>query len=320
MIRLALPLIVLATGCPPGQTAGSSSTAPIEPTEVTETQTETVTDTFEVLPHAVDILFVVDNSASMGPAQEALLDSLPRFVEELIAAELDFHLGVVTTDMEDPDQQGKLRRTDDGTFFVDLDTPEAVEVVQKLASVGTQGSGTERGIGAIYTALALLSSTFNEGFRRDDAWIHTLVFSDEPDATQRTLIEPAEFVQWYGGLHQEQGGAVVSAFEGWKEPTQYTQLAEQTGGVQADLLQPTPGLRDVGGALLPPTPVFELSEQPEPSSLAVSIVTVDDAQTTAVRPSGFVHDEAANTVTLLVELPPGGVLVQVTYQPLADVR
>ena len=50
---------------------------------------------------AVDILFVIDNSASMGQFQKALADAFPQFVDAMYAnlpAGISLHVGITTTD------------------------------------------------------------------------------------------------------------------------------------------------------------------------------------------------------------------------------
>ncbi len=47
----------------------------------------------------IDILWVVDNSGSMCQEQKVLRDNFRLFVQELNATNLDFHIGVTTTDM-----------------------------------------------------------------------------------------------------------------------------------------------------------------------------------------------------------------------------
>lgn len=46
----------------------------------------------------VDILFVVDNSGSMGTEQGKLVEAMPEFVQQLDAAGLDYRIAVTTTD------------------------------------------------------------------------------------------------------------------------------------------------------------------------------------------------------------------------------
>ena len=66
------------------------------------------TDTFHQASQlAVDVLFVVDSSGSMGDEQEALLTGFDSLVDAAAAWSVDFQIGVVTTD---PDEGGVMRR------------------------------------------------------------------------------------------------------------------------------------------------------------------------------------------------------------------
>lgn len=47
----------------------------------------------------VDILFVIDNSPSMTPKQLKLAENIPRFIQAIEAKNLNYHVGIVTTDV-----------------------------------------------------------------------------------------------------------------------------------------------------------------------------------------------------------------------------
>ncbi|HLT37172.1 MAG TPA: hypothetical protein VK034_12840, partial [Enhygromyxa sp.] len=47
---------------------------------------------------ALDILMVIDNSGTMGEAQRRLVLALPGLIEALDAAEVDWRVGITTTD------------------------------------------------------------------------------------------------------------------------------------------------------------------------------------------------------------------------------
>lgn len=47
----------------------------------------------------VDILFVIDNSPSMAPKQRKLAENIPRFIRAIEAKHLNYHVGIVTTDV-----------------------------------------------------------------------------------------------------------------------------------------------------------------------------------------------------------------------------
>src|SRR5207253_2537101 len=57
----------------------------------------------------VDILWVVDNSRSMQTKQDRLKANINSFVQFLQAQQVDYHLGVVSTDTFDPKQSGRLQ-------------------------------------------------------------------------------------------------------------------------------------------------------------------------------------------------------------------
>jgi hypothetical protein len=52
--------------------------------------------------HDVDILFVIDNSASMGWAQAKLATSISAFINELVADDANYRIGFTTTDNGNP--------------------------------------------------------------------------------------------------------------------------------------------------------------------------------------------------------------------------
>jgi hypothetical protein len=66
-------------------------------------------DPTEVFDPRVDILFVVDSSGSMMSHQENLAKNIDLFVDKFVqAGTLDFHVGVITTDMDFTGHKGQL--------------------------------------------------------------------------------------------------------------------------------------------------------------------------------------------------------------------
>jgi hypothetical protein len=189
----------------------------------------------------VDILFVIDNSGSMSPYQEQLVASITPFMDAILQAKrdknIDFHIGVVTTDMGDswvgsPEEAGVLRgveyanggsrteiyyisdeilRTYEGvsaTSNYALYRQAAIDMFSVLAVAGADGSSSERGRDAAYTALEVLKDKdsdgdgtiepfetgVNSGFRRDDANLAIVVLSDEIDSS--TTISQGDWIDW----------------------------------------------------------------------------------------------------------------------------
>ena len=57
----------------------------------------------------VDVLWVVDNSPSMKPIIANVRNNFSVFVDEFVDLGLDYHMAVITTDMDDPSQSGKIQ-------------------------------------------------------------------------------------------------------------------------------------------------------------------------------------------------------------------
>jgi len=95
----------------------------------------------------VDVLFVVDNSPSMAPKQQALAASLPKLIQSLDALNVDYHIGITTTDVGSTVAPGKLW----GSIGT-CDTYEGDDgVLQNLpCTVRVNGSAATRNACAMY--------------------------------------------------------------------------------------------------------------------------------------------------------------------------
>lgn len=139
------------------------------------------TDTFTQPDGATaDLLFVVDDSGSMSEEQSLLADNVEHFLQVAETLGTDFHVAVVTTDMSDTTRSGKFQGT---PKVVTSATPNAAtRLHDNIQALGVLGSGTEKGLQAMVTALSEpLLSNENAGFLRDDASLSVIVVSDEDD-------------------------------------------------------------------------------------------------------------------------------------------
>jgi hypothetical protein len=244
-------------------------------------------DTFEHHVEPVDVLFVIDNSCSMIEEQEALSVSFPGFMQLIQSIGDDYHIGVVSTDMDAPDQSGRLREFDEdedpGTpniRWIEADTPEPYYVFESMAVMGTEGSADEKGRLAAYDALETLGDTDNAGFYREDASLATVIMSDEKDNTLTDEISIADFGNWYMGLKAEDapegklsfnsivgpmgGCATAGAGEG------YLELTSAIGGATSSICDGNFGLVLAEVVSRLPTRFHALSEEPEAGTLTVS--------------------------------------------------
>jgi len=150
----------------------------------------------------VDILLVVDNSCSMVDEQIKLARNFDNFIDQFLEAEVDYQIGVVTTDMTDTTQAGRLvgeTKIVDSTM--DLDT--ARSTFEDNVKVCATGSGFERGLAAAEAALSEpIISNENAGFLRDDAALSIVFVSDEEDGS---AIPTGEYLDFFKGLKGDRG-------------------------------------------------------------------------------------------------------------------
>ena len=121
----------------------------------------------------LDILWVIDNSGSMGVIQSHVANNMAAFMPVFLAATPDFHMGFITTDSA----------AFSGGYYLDTSTvdPET-EASTIVNGIGTYGSGYEKGIEYAYESTN--SSSYagpGSTFLRDDATLVIIFVSDEPD-------------------------------------------------------------------------------------------------------------------------------------------
>lgn len=131
----------------------------------------------------IDVLFVVDDSCSMDNDQRQLSANMRSFFQSFQSGQVDFHVGVVTTDTTAPDRSGRLVAP-----FLTQNTPNVTTAFQSMVMVGTAGSGDERGLTAAHVALRPpLSTTTNAGFVRPEADFALVFLTDEDDGGRQTI-------------------------------------------------------------------------------------------------------------------------------------
>jgi len=157
---------------------------------------------------ATDILWVVDNSESMASTLTYVADNFEKFIDPFLELEgLDWQIAVVTTDMENPAQQGR--------FQGPIITPDSTDPrgdFLRAVDQGAAGSAYEKPFDAIQAALTEpLISSENAGFLREEARLSTIVVTDEDDVSS---ISYATFNTWYLSLKEDRDDVSFSAFAG----------------------------------------------------------------------------------------------------------
>lgn len=156
----------------------------------------------------LDLLFVVDNSGSMREEQDNLADSFESFISQFSDRDLNFHIGVISTDATTgvsgwwqgttsigggcaPAYQG-IYNGGMGTLlskysaykFLTPNVPDYVNKFKANVRLGTCGSGAETGILSAYNFFdqsRIGTGGYNEGFIRDDGYLAVIFVSDEDE-------------------------------------------------------------------------------------------------------------------------------------------
>lgn len=235
---ISMAIAIALVGC--GNEAPIRQNLPVEEPGQPLSLDASVTQQDLVLQVAVpstDILFVVDNSCSMGDDQEALVDNFPTFMRWFLGSGLDYHIGVVSTDVYDPAQSGKLVKGF-SRKWISADDNNQVNMFNQMAVLGVSGSGDERGTDALYMALEEEVDEYNAGFYRDEAALHTIAVSDEPDYSRDLPF--GELVNWYDTLKRTADDRTFSAIErrggaGGGSSRKYGDMTARIGGVIYDI-------------------------------------------------------------------------------------
>lgn len=122
-----------------------------------------------------DIIFILDNSGSMSGIQNSLSNQIYSFMETINELNLDYRLGFSSTDSSNFYEA-------DGLYWIDnLYTNPEIWSQDVISSIGTSGSGTEKGIE--FSANLLQNNGVNGAgsFLRADANLAIIYISDEKD-------------------------------------------------------------------------------------------------------------------------------------------
>lgn len=267
---------------------------------------------------AVDVLWVVDNSCSMWEEQKAVAANYPSLVEHFVASELDYHVGVVSTDMRDPGHRGRLRQVR-GHRFITPDTPDAAGLFADMVRVGINGHWDEQGLEAAYTAIDVEAQRYNVGFLRPDAVLHVIVISDENDYSPWT---PAEFASWLQTSKWTSGIVSFSSIVGLNgdcptavEPgTDYLDVTYRVGGVVRSICSQdwSEVLRAMGQEVVLPSSEFFLSQLPVDETVEVEVES-GEALLRFDRGEDWVYDARRNSIRFLEYVPDPRAMVVIRY-------
>ena len=306
------------------------------------------TDTFvqDQQPKA-DVLLTVDDSGSMSDKQQNLGSNFASFIQYALAANVDWQIGVTTTDDDPPDcsgQQFGLPCTggEQGTMVGDMSNPRiltpATPNVQalfnsKITGLGTNGSGIEKGFGGSLDALTPPKiANENAGFLRYDANLAIVTVSDAGDQS----VQP--FSYYYNRFLNIKGFNRASMFtfnsitpcagspgpncmptgssctyDGTNDSTTYQQMATQTNGVIAEICSTnwSANLQNLGKTAFGFRTTFYLTATPDLTGGKTLTVKIDGTQ---INSPDWNYDSTANAVVFDPTKTPGpGQTLTVSY-------
>ena len=150
----------------------------------------------------VDLLFVMDNSTSMSSEQRQIKQRIEHFVDKVV--DLDYQIGVTTTDVSSSGQQGEILQLKRRQFVLtnQLTPDETQKLLGKGLQMQRRGNLREQGIYASLLAAEKSQSTRspNSLLFRQNSKKAIILISDEDESGDRDYNQPETLIQYYKNL------------------------------------------------------------------------------------------------------------------------
>jgi hypothetical protein len=302
---------------------------------------------FQEPPADVDILWVVDNSPSMVEEQVEVGMRFAEFIRHLQDTNIDFHLGIITTDVDSENELAGHLLGEPSVITAELEDFQLV--FNERVQVGVDGSDKERGLEAAYMALTEpMISDANAGFLRRDAVLSIIFVSDENDCSDRgafpegsggmvcydqpeKLVPIREFINDFRALKDDPSDVIASAIVGPEiqqncEDTvpgsRYLSVAGNTGGVEGNICDEdfTEIMEKMGLSVSGVRSSFQLSSVPKIETLEVYVGDAEEEDTENYEQvfedevDGWTYDSETNYITFHGDsVPARGTVITVYY-------
>ena len=274
--------------------------------------------------NSTDILFVVDNSCSMSEEQSSLAVNFASFMQIVDSLDMDFHLGVISTDILD---NGHLQGT---VPVITPNTPDPEGTFSTNVNLGINGAGIEQGFHNAYLALSspnIDPAGFNYGFLREEAGLRIVFVSDEQEQSSTAGLNwtAAQYIDFFRSIKANPDHVVLSDITGGilgcnangnnADPaTDFVLASSQSGGISASICDPgwISTLQSLAWLSQSFADTFELSRTPVAETVAVSLNGVPVFV-------GWVYDSALNAVVFdLSHVPENGDALDIEYTVQGD--
>ena len=275
----------------------------------------------------VDILWVIDDSGSMANQRQTLVSNFSRFFQELVALNVNFQIGVTSTNSAD---SGRLRGT---TKIIRNTTPNPSAVFTANTTFPASRARWEQGLRMAQFALQAPNTAPNgpnDGFLRANAALAIIVVSDEDDSSFGTPEYYARSFKAVKGKGNETlvtfstiAGAVPTGctppgeqiyFGSFAEPAfRYSAVSTKTGGVVGSICDASfeNTLVLIAQALNTLKRVFPLTLKPVLGSISV---TVNGAAVPENPVTGWQYRADTNSIVFLgTYVPPPAAIIRIEY-------
>ncbi|MBW1806839.1 MAG: choice-of-anchor D domain-containing protein [Deltaproteobacteria bacterium] len=241
-----------------------------------------------------DVLFVIDNSGSMSEEQSDLINNFDSFINHAITLDVDFHIGVITTEVNDAETgqgspsrdiyPGVLVHPSSRPKIITNTTPNLTDAFTDNANVGTCCSDEqEAGLEAAWMALSpgyIDDPAKNGGFLREDAKLYIILLSDEQD---QSAGDPDFYVDFFSSIkgYRNTERMAVSAIVGDSPSgcatadngSRYIEVANRTGGIFVSICTSNwaQSLQSLGLDAFAAIREFPLSRPADSNSIVVTV-------------------------------------------------
>jgi hypothetical protein len=279
----------------------------------------------------------------MGWAQSALADNFSSFISWAITLEVDFHLGVIATEVNDPETDqgdpprdvfpGILVQAPGRPKIITNATPDIEQAFADNVRVGTCCSDEqEAGLEAAWIALSppeLDDPSMNGGFVREDAKLYIICVSDEQDQSKGNPDFYVDFFSSIKGFRNPElmkVSAIVGDCPGGCGGetadcgSRYIEVANRTGGIFESICTSnwSQSLTNLGIDAFAAIREFPLSRPADESTITVTIngVPVDQASSEGGA-DGWTYYEDTNSIFFGDDVVPDkGDRIEVSYTAL----
>jgi hypothetical protein len=277
----------------------------------------------------IDVLIVVDRSPRNDFAREAAGASVGSFLQHLVGSAFDTHIGVLTTDLDDPLHSGHLvyplganrpwvsGRTDSlvaATSFVR----------RAITESGVQLSGAEGGRAAVARAMGEETGATNDGFFRQGSPLAIVfVSAEEDESSSPTVIGFVDQLDTWNDSNRVHAIVQSSPFgcegkESGTEGASYLDLATLTNGLTQSVCEENygPFFSAIGqySAIQGLGTRFSLGEEARGESLEVELTLPGTGFARQLRNDEFGLTDGDRTLVLLLDPPPpAGTEIRVSY-------